>query len=301
MRINRTVLRTLCCCLFLWSLMAPRLAAQDGLQAVRDLYASADYEEALSAAGKLTADPPNIEVEQFRIFCLVALGRTDEAQRAVEDVLTARPEFAPDQAEASPRILAVFSEVRGRIGPSLVQKVYQKGKAAMERKERAEAIGLFEAMLRMADHADVRNQPNVADLKELGLGFLELSRAMPVPEAAPAASAVAPAPPKPAVIVPPVAVLQRLPVWVPDSGSRAVEYQGAVRIQISAEGKVVSAEMIKPLHPAYDQLLLRAARGWLYEPARKDGVAVASEKTIEVSLKPPAKIPGQADTSPLFR
>ena len=47
---------------------------------------------------------------------------------------------------------------------------------------------------------------------------------------------------------------------MPDS--RATEFRGAVRVQISAEGKVTGAEMVKSVHPAYDQMLLRAARGW---------------------------------------
>jgi hypothetical protein len=49
----------------------------------------------------------------------------------------------------------------------------------------------------------------------------------------------------------------------------------------------MSAEIVRSLHPAYDQLLLRAAREWLYHPGKRDGVDIASEKTVEVSLLPP--------------
>ena len=49
---------------------------------------------------------------------------------------------------------------------------------------------------------------------------------------------------------------------------------------------------MKSVHPAYDQLLLRAAKGWSYEPAKKDGVPIASEKTVEVSVTPPAQKTG---------
>ena len=77
-----------------------------------------------------------------------------------------------------------------RVGPGLVKQMYQQARAAMERKDRDAAISQFEAMLRVADDADIRSDPTVAELKVLGSGFLELSRAMgvqPAPPAVPAA------------------------------------------------------------------------------------------------------------------
>jgi len=81
---------------------------------------------------------------------------------------------------------------------------------------------------------------------------------------------------------------------VPDPVSRATEFRGAIRVQISAEGRVINVELIRSVHPAYDQALLRAARTWLYEPAKKDGVPIPSEKTVEVAVTPP---PQKAGTS----
>jgi len=275
----------------------PQVSAQNSLQAVKDLYASAAYEDALSAVGKFdSAAEPNVEAEEYRIFCLVALGRMDEAGQVVESLLKASPEYRPDAAQASPRIQTLFSQVRRRIGPALVKKYYQQGRAAMERKDRDEAIAQFEAMLRMANDEDVRNDTSVSELRDLGAGFLDLSKALPSkpkPTEAPAAAAA----PRPSVIVPPVVIQQKLPPWIPDPVSRATEFHGAVRVQISAEGKVLNAEIMKSVHPAYDQMLLRAAKGWLYQPATKDGVAIPSEKTVEVSVTPPPKPSSPADKS----
>lgn len=297
MQLNRSIVGAASLGVFLTAIAAvPPAGAQDSaqsvsLQVVKDLYASAAYEEALTAAAKLDADA-NMEADEYRVFCLVALGRLDEAEKAVETVLTARPEYHTSSAEASPRIQALFTKVRRRIGPALVKRMYQQGKSAMDKKEREEAIAQFEAMLRIADDPDVRDEPNIAELKELGTGFLELSRALSKP-AAPAATAAA-APPRTTVIVPPVALRQQLPAWVPDPVSRATEFRGSVRVQISAEGKVTDAEMTKSVHPAYDQLVLRAARGWLYEPARKDGVPIPSEKTVQIAVTPPPSLAGRA-------
>jgi TonB family protein len=284
------------------SAVVPRVAAQDPLQSVKDLYTSAAYEDALAAVAKLDGTSPNVEAEEYRVFCLVALGRDDEADHVVEALLTATPEYRPDAAQASPRIQALFSQVRRRIGPAMVKRKYQDAKAAMERKDRDEAVSQFEAMLRIADDADIRTDATVAELKELGTGFLELSRAMPAkPKPVAETATAAPAPARANVIVPPAIIQQRLPAWVPDPSSRATEFHGAVRVQISQEGKVVSAEIVKSVHPAYDQMLLRAARGWLYEPAKKDGVPIAMEKTIEVNVAPAVK-PGStmADKSQPF-
>jgi TonB family protein len=294
MQLTRSNRQLACLGVFVASvLISSSAGAQDSpqsisLQAVKDLYASAAYEDALTAVGKLDSDTPNIEADEYRVFCLVALGRMDEAEKAVEAVLKARPEYHTSSAEASPRIQALFAKVRRRIGPALVKGMYQQAKAAMDQKDRDEAIAQFEAMLRIANDPDVRNEENIAEMRELGNGFLELSRAMPVKKPAPpAAEPAATAPARPAVIVPPVAIRQQLPGWVPDPVSRATEFHGAVRVQISAEGKVTDAEILKTTHPAYDQLILRAARGWLYEPARKDGTPIPSEKTVQIAVTPP--------------
>src|SRR5690242_19478041 len=94
-----------------------QVSAQNSLQVVKDLYASAAYEDALSAVGNFdTAAAPNVEAEQYRIFCLVALGRMDEADQAVEKLLKASPQYRPDAAQASPRIQSLFSQVRRRTG-----------------------------------------------------------------------------------------------------------------------------------------------------------------------------------------
>jgi len=304
MRFNRTVFAFQCSVFVVASLAtANRAMAQDSLQAVKELYASAAYEDALTAVGKIdTPTEPNLEAEQYRVFCLVALGRMDDAAKAVESVLMLRPEYRPNSADASPRIQTLFSQVRRRIGPALVKQLYQQGRAAMDRKDREEAVTQFEAMLRMANDEDVRSEPSVAELRELGAGFLELSKAMPAKGKPAEPVAAAPAAPKPSVIVPPTVIQQRLPPWIPDPVSRATEFRGAVRVQISTEGKVTSVEVLKSVHPAYDQSLIRAARAWLYEPAKKDGVPIPSEKTVEVAVKAPVKAgtgPG-ADKSPQF-
>src|SRR4029453_5740164 len=117
MHLNRTFI-VASCSTFLFAPLAtaPRVAAQDSLQAVKELYASAAYEDALTAVGKIDSpSEPNVEAEQYRVFFLVAFGRMEEAARVVESVLTLQPEYRPNSADASPRIQALFSQVRRRM------------------------------------------------------------------------------------------------------------------------------------------------------------------------------------------
>jgi len=85
----------------------------------------------------------------------------------------------------------------------------------------------------------------------------------------------------------PFALSQELPAWsATDALSRRSTFSGAVTVRIGTDGRVESAEITRTVHPTYDQLLLRAARNWRYQPAMRDGKPVASELTVEVSLRP---------------
>ena len=77
-----------------------------------------------------------------------------------------------------------------------------------------------------------------------------------------------------------------MPPWVPTEASSRQAYTGAIRVTISAAGLVEAAVMVRPSHPAYDRILLQAAMGWEYQPARRDGVPVPSEQVVEIQLKP---------------
>ena len=261
--------------------------AQDKIQHIKELYASAAYEDTLAAVSSLDASDPAPEIEQFRIFSLIALDRQAEAEKVVETVLTAHPRYRPDEADASPRIQALFTSVRVRVGPDAIRQLYQDGKAALEKKDRPEAIRLFDEMLATADDPDLKDLQAVADLRLLGAGFLELSRALPPPAPEPAATPPAPAP-APIVITKPVAIEETLPPWTPPPSAGTSLFAGSLRVDISATGTVDHVEIVEPIHPAYDSKLLEAARKWRYQPALRDGTPIPSSKTVVVRLKPPA-------------
>jgi hypothetical protein len=277
--------------------LAASVNAQELLQRVQDLYASASYEAALTAASTVRDSESNPELEQYRVLCLVALGRTDAAERAVEQLLAHHPLYRPLAADTPPRIQELFTTVRRRLGPSVARTMYLDGKSAFDRKDRAAAVRVFKELARVTNDADLRDDPAVSEIRVLAEGFLTLSEALPPNDTADlvnrmpaAAPMVIPEPSAlPSSASPPVPIREELPAWAPqDEMSRTLEFRGAVQVSISERGTVDAVEIIRPVHPAYDDLLQRAAKTWTYAPARVNGRAVPSQRVITVVLRPKA-------------
>jgi outer membrane biosynthesis protein TonB len=295
---------------------AAAAAGQDSVQTVKDLYAAAAYEDALAAVDRLQRDKPQHEVEQYRVLTLTALGRTEEAQKAMEAMIEADPSYVLDPVETPPRVQEAFVRVRQRMLPVVTKQLYADARAALERKDRESAIGKFEKLLKIIDSAGPAKE-SMADMRVLADGFLGLSKALPTGAPAPASggsavSAPVPTPgPSPAAAAPatpgtpgagrpaagrpaaagvetrPVAISQSLPTWFPsDSLSRRSAFSGSVKVSIGTDGRVSGAEIVESVHPTYDPMLLRAARDWLYQPAKRNDVPVASELIVEVNLRP---------------
>jgi hypothetical protein len=282
--------------------------AQDALGAARALYQSAAYDEALLRLNTLraTAHPGDEArfIEQYRAFCLLALGRTTEAERAMEAVITVAPAFRPSEADESPRVRAAFSEVRRRVLPGIIQQEYVQAKAALERHDAASARTGFQRVLDLladADVAGVVNQPPLSDIRALAAGFRELSAAS-TPRRAPAAAVAAPveAPtPASAGVPTPQAVNDRIygvedghvvrPVALRESWASLADVfavrTGVIEIVIDETGSVETATMSVGVNAVYDRLALTEAKRWRYKPATFDGVPVKFRKVILLDLK----------------
>src|SRR4030095_14568811 len=97
MRMNASVAT---CTVVVLLLSGPRLHAQDSLEAARQLYASAEYTSALSMLNGLgNVDSPREErraIALYRTLCLLAVGRGQEADRAIESMVSADPLYRPE-------------------------------------------------------------------------------------------------------------------------------------------------------------------------------------------------------------
>ncbi|HWW85782.1 MAG TPA: TonB family protein [Vicinamibacterales bacterium] len=297
--------------------VATSVAAQDSMNAARDLYASAAYEDALTVLNRLEkssrAGDESRTIEQYRAFCLLALGRTSEAEHAIEVIISGEPGYMPADSEVSPRVRAAFADVRRRMLPVLIQQAYTQAKAAYDRKEYSAAATAFNQLLEEMGDPDLRaaaGQPPLSDLKTLAVGFRDLSvtAATPPapalsakPSAPPAAVAQAaevapvavpePVPTKPGLriytlgdssVVPPVPLQQDLP---PYRGNVLIPKQGLIEVVIDETGGVESATMRASVSSAYDAAAMTAARAWHYKPAMLNGAPVKYRKIIQISVK----------------
>ena len=285
--------------------------AEDSLSSARDLYAAAAYEDALAALDRLRAGGMKVDenraVDQYRAFCLLALGKSTEAAQAIEAVVSADPSYHPSDSDVSPRVRAAFSDVRRRLLPDLAQQKYAYAKAAFDRKDYRVASENFGQLLELfadPDLAPAASRPPLTDLRMLTVGFRDLSVQALAPPPAPAAppppvvAAVAPPPvaappPRPdpsriyassdANVVPPATLRQELP---PFGGTVFKPIMGIIEVVVDESGRVATANMRGPMNSVYDRQVLTAASGWRYKPALLDGTPVKYRKFIQIALSP---------------
>ncbi len=269
--------------------------AEGSLAAARDLYASAAYDEALSMLNGLATSAKAADERQsidlYRTLCLVALGRSADADHAIEAMIQRDPLYRPSADDLSPRLRSAFGDVRKRMLPSMIQKEYADAKAAFDKQDFTAATAGFEGVLTGVadpDIAAVAAVPPLSDLRTLAAGFRDLSVKFTPPPAAPPE----PTPARPvrsvysaddAGVVAPVAIQQKVPKF-PAAVTKTAT--GMLELVIDETGAVQSEMMRMSIEPAYDKLVLSAAAKWQYRPATMDGVPVKFLKRLSISVTP---------------
>lgn len=292
-----------------WAILAAAAPAhaQASLTRAKELYASANYDEALNMLNGLgpTDEGDAAAVAMYRVLCLVAVGRTGEVDAAIERLISQHPLYRPPSGELSPRVQKAVSTARIKLLPTMVQRRYQESKSAYDRGDFASSSAGFKWVLSALADPDISylaGQSPLADIKTLSTGFVDLSEKAlappPPPPVVPAAVAIAPPPAAPAKVsrdlkrvftpddsdvVAPVITRQTMP---PFPGVLTQGAAGVLELVIDATGGVESARLLAPVHPKYDPVLLAAAKKWQYQPAQLDGTTVRYVKRIQVSLNP---------------
>ena len=281
-----------------------RVAAQDSLATARQLYASAEYNSALTMLSALLAANPSPQdrqsIELYRVFCLFAVNSVDEANKALEAMILRDPLYRPSLEDVPRRLRPAIVEARKRLLPTIIEQKYILAKTAFDRRDfEAAGAGFTQTLMALADPdiAQEAQERPLSDLRVLAAGFNELTVRAMAPPPAPQPAAPTPAP-EPAVarapgtiydsryaeITPPVVVQQDVP---PYRGQIFAQKNGRLDIIIGETGAVESVTMLAPLEPRYTALLMAAAKGWQYKPAMLGGVPVKYKKTIQITLTAP--------------
>jgi len=296
------------------------LTGQDLLSAAKDQYASAAYEDALSTLNRLDGSvAPDVarQADEYRAFCLYALGRTGEAESVAESLIRKEPLVRLEAADASPRLESMFSDVRKRLLPSLIRDRYRVARAAVDEKSFAAAepnLADARRMIAEAEKLGVKDD-GLSDLSVLVDGFLQLIKSsadqkkaeQPAVAAAAAPAATAPAPMRsPAAVSaradasgaaaviprvysavdegvsPPVVLEQRMPPMSNEMQliTRAAKSRGMIDIVIDETGRVIDTSVRQSMNAAFDGMIVRESRRWKYRPAMVNGAPVRYVKTL---------------------
>jgi tetratricopeptide (TPR) repeat protein len=199
-------------------LLAPAPAfAQNMLDEARAQYEAAAYEEALVTlrkADEVAHPSARVEIEQYRALCLIALGHMADAERAVASLVRADPTYVPSPTIASPKVVSLVNDIRGRQLPSVARWLLDAGRTAFEAKDLARAEQHFNLLLKVLDDEAMKGREETTDLRTLAQGFMTLTRAAsaappvpsaPVPAAPVATRAAASTNGAPAAAAPPAA------------------------------------------------------------------------------------------------
>ena len=259
--------------------------SQESMEArVRDLYASAEYDQALSVIGS-SQEPA---AQQYRALCLLALGRQADAEAALERLIASAPEFTLSAEDMPPRFVTMFAQQRREIVPGVLRKLFAEAREDYRAKAYDRALPQFKRVLALSSEAEVRDAEGVDDLRLLAESFIDIATASEAskPEVVAAAAPVAaPATAPVRRSTQPVAVKQEMPPWPPNAPIASAR-SGSVRIKIDRNGRVTSAVMVRPLDARYDARVLAATHFWEYRPATENGTPVEAESVVEININP---------------
>ena len=268
-------------------LSAQLSASPQSIWRAQELFEEANYEEALKVADRLIADqaPPaeRQAAREYRVMCLLALRRTPEAEKAIEEMIEADPFYSPAADVRPRRFLAEYDRIRRQHLPVLVAERYRKAKADFDNQRYTTAADGFAQVLNLiAVAASVEGSPDdrfatIGNATTAHLNTIKLAREpKPPPGEITYSSADA-------SVTPPIPIHENIPWWSPPR-SESVRLDGELEIVVDTAGNVRATRVTTSIHPAYDQIVLEAAKKWKYRPARKNGRPVPYRLSMSISL-----------------
>lgn len=261
------------------------------LAAARGLYATAAYEDALDQLNRIrSTDALRDQVDTYKALCLLALGRTRDSEKMIEQILARNPQYVPNESEVSPRLMVVYRSVRSRLVPGAARSMYAAARANFDDKKYEMAAAQLRELIALLNTDD--GDPMMADLRLLAEDFLRLAEtggAPPIDTRTPLLSISRVAVTKGPVysildrnVVAPVEVSRPQPILDAPRGTPPGLYQGLVEVVIDEAGRVESATIRRSISAAFDAELLASTEKWRFQPATRGGQPVKYRRSYEV-------------------
>jgi TonB family protein len=261
------------------------------LAAARSLYATAAYEDALDRLNRINStDALRDQVDTYKALCLLALGRTGDSEKMLEQILARNPQYVPNEGEVSPRLMVVFKSVRSRQVPATARSMYAAARANFDDKKYEMAAAQLRELITLLNADD--NDPMMADLRLLAEDFLRLAEtggAPPIDTRTQLLSISRVAVTRGPIysildrnVVAPVEVSRPLPILEAPRGTPLGLYQGLVEVVIDEAGRVESATIRRSISAPFDAELLASTEKWRFQPATRNGQPVKYRRSYEV-------------------
>jgi tetratricopeptide (TPR) repeat protein len=261
---------------------------RSGLEAVKDLYESAAYEEALATLDRLdneTLQKSSVAqtARQYRALCLIALDRPSDAEHALEDMVRGDPKQpAPDIFP--PRVVAMFGRVRERLLPAIALEQYATAKLSFDRKDYPAALTGFDRLTALLADPSLSASTNATldDIRTLAKQFQQLARVSVSPTPAPDNAGRPPQPtvPEAAPSVPPAPQPATSAIATPAPNPSTEE--AAIRALLQAYAGAYSArqaDAVARLFPGVDERALKQS----FSAAKSMQVLIRDERFLSVT------------------
>ena len=248
------------------------IAGQDTLQKAQALFEAAAYEDALAVLARIP-DADDVEPSEYRLLCLLALHRKDEAQRELDTILAAHPRYRPDPARVSPGARTQIEALR----VAGIRRRFDEAKASLDAGEDRAAIVRMTRVLEQIDGAGPG--AGLDDIRLLATTYRGLAQARSMKSSGPeAASQPKSGPGAPTVAPTPIAATLPQP-----SADFTAPSSGAYELAIDERGIVTDVRVKTSVNPKYDDHVSSAVRRIRFQPATRNGAPVPYTWTLVVT------------------
>jgi hypothetical protein len=150
---------------------------ENNLAAARAAYIATEYEEALKILSAPADGSLADQTDVYRALCLLALGRMSEVDRVLRSIATRNPSFRMSETEVTPRMIAMYDDVRRSTVEGMARDAYAEAKTHFDAGRFAEASARFGSVIALLGPGDRPHgeDSSADDLLQLAHGFKDLA------------------------------------------------------------------------------------------------------------------------------